>query len=59
MPEPTLAQMRAWLEKQKLSCNAEYLALNFENPARESEHRTAHNAMLDAILAALGETGDR
>ena len=39
MPEPTLAQMRAWLAEEKvLSANG---------------RRTA---MLDAILAALGET---
>ena len=41
MPDPTLAQMRAWLEE--------------ENVLSANGRRTA---MLDAILAALGETGE-
>ena len=45
---PTLAQMRAWLERQR-----------HQHLAGVSASTVAHNvAMLDAILAALGETGE-
>ena len=48
MTAPTRAQMVEWLERQKL---------RFSGPMDSAVHRAydAHNAMLDAILAALGE----
>ena len=46
--DPTLAQMRAWLESEKYGTR--YTGV--------SEAARATNAMLDAILAALGETGE-
>ena len=49
--EPTLAQMRAWLERKRLPVGPPDVDLGYSIV-------TAHNAILDAILAALGEQGD-
>lgn len=43
MTEPTRAQMRAWLERNRYHGSPEMASV------------AAHNAMLDAITAALGE----